>query len=66
MSRSATMSGSQFDALSYEEGRRWELLEGEPIEVSSPTPRHQAVVFNILMALRHYLDGGKGVAFCGR
>jgi len=57
------MSGLQFDALPYEEGRRWELLEGDPIEVSSPTPRHQAIVFNILMALRQYLAGGKGVAF---
>jgi Uma2 family endonuclease len=63
MATSATMSGLQFDALPYEEGRRWELLEGDPIEVSSPTPRHQAVVFNILMALRHYLAGGKGAAF---
>jgi Uma2 family endonuclease len=60
---SATMSGLQFDALPYEEGRRWELLEGDLIQVSSPTPRHQAVVFNILMALRHYLPGGKGVSF---
>jgi Uma2 family endonuclease len=57
------MSGLQFDALPYEEGRRWELLEGDPIEVPSPTPRHQAKVFNILMALRQYLAPGKGVAF---
>jgi len=57
------MSGLQFDALPYEEGRRWELLEGDPIEVSSPTPRHQAIVFNILVALRQYLANGKGAAF---
>jgi len=57
------MSGLQFDTLPYEEGRRWELLEGQLIQVSSPTPRHQAIVFNILMALRQYLAGGKGVSF---
>lgn len=53
----ATMSGLQLDALPYEEGRRWELLEGNPLKGPSPTPRHQAVVFNILMALRQYLCG---------
>ncbi len=63
MATAATMSGLQFDALPYEEGRRWELLEGDPVEVSSPTPRHQAVVFNILIALRRYLAGGKGSSF---
>jgi hypothetical protein len=35
MSTATTMSGLEFDALPYEEGRRWELLEGELIEVSS-------------------------------
>ena len=63
MSTSAAMSGLQFDALPYEDGRRWELLEGERVEVSSPTPRHQAVVFKILMALRQYLAGAQGTAF---
>ena len=57
------MSGAEFDALPYEEGHRWELLEGDLLEVSSPTPRHQAVVLNVLMALRRYLASGKGVAF---
>jgi Uma2 family endonuclease len=57
-----TLSGLQFDALPYEEDRRWELLEWELIQVSSPTPRHQAIVFNILMALRQYLAGGEGVS----
>ena len=48
----ATMSGAQFDALPYEEGSRWELLEGELIEVPSPTPEHQDIVFAILLALK--------------
>jgi len=52
----ATMSGAQFDALPYEEGRRWELLEGELIEVPSPTPEHQDIVYAILNALKLYLQ----------
>ncbi len=32
------MTGAQFDALPYEQGRHWELLEGDLIAVSSPTP----------------------------
>ena len=36
MATTAVMSGLQFDALPYEEGRRWELLEGDLIEVPSP------------------------------
>lgn len=49
------MVGVQFDALPYDKGRRWELLEGELIEVSSPTPEHQDIVFNLLSALKRYL-----------
>ena len=48
MATTATMSGPQFDALPYEEGRRWELLEGDLIEVSSPTPRHQFALSDLL------------------
>ena len=49
------MAGIQFDALPYQEGRRWELLEGDLVEVSSPTPEHQDIVFNLLAALKQYL-----------
>ncbi|HEU5021624.1 MAG TPA: Uma2 family endonuclease [Bryobacteraceae bacterium] len=63
MATSATMSGLQFDALPYDEGRRLELLEGDLIEVSSPTPRHQAIVRRILIALQRYLDEERGAAF---
>lgn len=55
MATIATITGEQFDALSYEEGRCWELLEGDLIEVSSPTPEHQDIVFNLLTALKQYL-----------
>jgi Uma2 family endonuclease len=63
MAISATMSGLEFDALPYEEGRRLELLDGEIIKVSSPTPRHQAIVRKILIALQQYLADEKGGAF---
>ena len=52
-----TMTGAQFDALPYEEGRRWELLAGGLIEMPSPTPRHQEIVVRMALALRRYLEG---------
>jgi len=55
MAATAVMSGLQFDALPYEEGRRWELLEGDLIEVPSATPRHQDIVFAVQLAIRSYL-----------
>ncbi len=56
MATTATMSGPQFDALPYEEGRKWELLEGELIPVSSPTPKHQSIVRRLLIALTLFLE----------
>jgi len=47
MATLATMTAEQFDALPYEEGRRWDA-----IEVSSSTPAHQDIVFNLLAALK--------------
>ena len=63
MATATLISGAQFDALPYDEGRKWELLEGELIEVPSPTPRHQKIVFQVLLALRRYLADTKGAAF---
>jgi Uma2 family endonuclease len=57
-----TMTGAQFDALAYEEGRRWELLDGDLIPVASPTLDHQEIVFLILSALKQYLRGKAGIA----
>jgi len=48
------MTGAQFDALPLEEGRRWELINGELVPVPSPTPRHQIIVSRILLALVQY------------
>src|SRR6478672_761020 len=56
MATTASMTGSQFDALPYDEGRRWELLNGELIPMPSPTPRHQEIVFRVQLALRQYLQ----------
>ncbi len=56
MATVTTITGAQFDAMPYEEGRRWELVNGKLISVSSPTPRHQDIVFEILLAVRRYLE----------
>jgi Uma2 family endonuclease len=55
-------TGAQFDAMPYEEGRHWELVNGERIPVWSPTPRHQDIVFEILLAVRRFLQQSKGLA----
>jgi len=65
MATSAILTGPEFDALPYEQARRWELLAGELIPVSSPTPEHQLILQRILLALLLYLDRkpGSGMAF---
>jgi Uma2 family endonuclease len=55
MATTATLSGAEFDELPFEEGRRWELLCGEMISVSSPTPRHQMILQRLLLALAEHL-----------
>jgi Uma2 family endonuclease len=63
MASTATMTGAEFDALPWEEGRRWELIEGELVEVGSPTPEHQLVVQRILVALvLHFREHQSGFA----
>jgi Uma2 family endonuclease len=42
--------------MPYDEGRRWELVNGDLIAVSGPTPRHQDIVFEIQLALRRYFQ----------
>ena len=60
MASPATMTGAQFDALSYEDGRRWELIEGDLVTVSSPTLEHQLVVQRLLLALMLYFGKRPG------
>ncbi len=56
-----TMTGLEFDALPYEEGRRWELVNGELVEMPSATLRHQEIVSRILIALREHLAEQKAL-----
>jgi Uma2 family endonuclease len=55
MAAIASMTGARFDALPFEEGRRWELIGEELIAVSSPTPEHQIILQRILFALMLHL-----------
>jgi Uma2 family endonuclease len=48
------LTGARFDALPYEEARRLELVDGELIPVSTPTPEHQLIVQRILFGLMLY------------
>jgi Uma2 family endonuclease len=61
MATITTLTGAQFDAMPYEEGRQWELVNGELISVSSPTPRHQDIVFEIMLAVRRFLQQSAAV-----
>ena len=46
-----------------EDGRRFELYDGELAEVSSPLPRHQRIALNIADVLRHYEHSHGGLVF---
>jgi Uma2 family endonuclease len=48
------ISGSQFDALPYEEGRLWELVDRELIPRPSPTAEHQFIAQIVQIALYSY------------
>ncbi len=65
MATITTISGAQFDAMPFEEGRQWELVNGELISMPSPTPRHQDIVFRIQVAIQQYLEAGtiEGLAY---
>jgi Uma2 family endonuclease len=56
-----TMTGTEFDALPYDEGRALELLDGEQIPASSPTLEHQEIVFRILIALKQHLSNAGAI-----
>lgn len=49
------MTAEEFDKLPEEEGRRYELLDGELIEVPSATPSHNDVRDELLTILRNWL-----------
>jgi Uma2 family endonuclease len=53
------MTAEQFDALPEEEGRKWELLDGELIEVSSATPEHNLILGRLFALLYAFVRTGK-------
>jgi Uma2 family endonuclease len=53
------MTAEQFDALPEEEGRKWELLDGELIEVSSATPRHNRILGRLFKLLDSFAEARK-------
>ncbi len=63
MTATLAMSGPDFDALPYEEGRRWELLDGTLIATPSPTLKHQKIVFAIQSLLLPYLGDDAEVSW---
>ena len=60
MATTATFTGAQFDALPYDEGRLWELVNGELIPMPSTTLKHQRIVGNIFLALTLHMRANPG------
>ncbi len=52
------MTANQFDALPYEEGRLWELLDGDLIPRPGATLTHQLTVSRVLTSLANFEDVG--------
>jgi Uma2 family endonuclease len=52
----ALMTVEQYDALPLEEGRKWELLDGELIEVPSATPRHNRIMIRLSRLLDSFAE----------
>src|SRR5580704_17707976 len=50
------MTAEPFDALPEEEGRKWELLDGELIEVSSATPEHNRILMRLAFLLYSFAE----------
>jgi Uma2 family endonuclease len=50
------MTAEQFDALPEEEGRKWELLDGELIEVPSATPKHNRILVRLSSLLNAFAE----------
>jgi Uma2 family endonuclease len=65
MATRTLMSAEEFDRLPEEEGRRYELLDGELIEVASATPGHNIIQALLLTSLVNYflLRTLRGMAF---
>lgn len=53
------------DLMTWDEGERWELIDGYPMMMSSPTPRHSDVSGEIYRQITTYLLGKKCKAYHG-
>lgn len=53
------MTAEQFDALPEEEGRTWELLDGNLIEAPSATPEHNLIPGRLFALLYSFVRSGK-------
>ena len=61
------MTGAEFDQLSLEESRDLELLNGEVIQLASPTARHQLIIGILSRSFLDYFDrvpGGCALQDC--
>lgn len=59
MPAATTMTAEEFIALPVPaRGRPWNLVEGEVV-VNEPTPLHMATLFDLALALRHWVDAGE-------
>jgi Uma2 family endonuclease len=58
------MTAEQFDALPEEEGRKWELLDGELIEVPSATPKHNRILLRLARLLDEFAEARNLGAVC--
>ncbi len=53
------MTADQFDALTEEESRKWELLDGELIEVPGTTPEHNLILGRLFALLYSFVRPAK-------
>lgn len=56
MATQTLMTAEQFDQLPLEDGRRWELLDGELIEMASATPEHNHIAGKLNARLFVFLE----------
>lgn len=55
MATQTPMTAEQFDRMPYDEGRRPELLDGELIEVSTATAKHNEILANLLASVKLFM-----------
>ncbi|CAB3392880.1 Uma2 family endonuclease [Kyrpidia spormannii] len=47
------------DYVQWEESERWELLDGVPFMMASPTPEHQEILLRLASAFHTHLSGSR-------